>query len=308
MPNNISHNILHDISWVIPLRNDGLTLIYEAFTWLGYPTFITFFLPLLYWVWNRDAATRMMMIVMLSSLLNAFLKDYWMNPRPDIIFRLDAEVAQSFGMPSGHAQVSAVLWFWLAYEVRRLWMWILVSFIMIMICLSRIYLGVHDLEDIIVGLALAALSLLVLKFMLYPPLDRLKPSLQKFRQLHVRWHLLMILMLMLFLSFIWPSSTNSYETLLVCALMMGWLYGRQIYDDYLRYELRPNILGYAISAPILAGLVGIISMAILSIITRYIFAGLDEYSGAFLSLLILSFYMTCGAPLLFKTLRIMRES
>ncbi len=294
------NDILHDISWIIPLRNDWLTPIFEGFTWLGYPTFIAFFLPLLYWLWNKDAATRLMMIVMLSSLLNAFLKDYWMNPRPDIIFRLDAEVAESFGMPSGHAQVSGTLWFWLAYEVRRLWMWIVSSIIVAMICLSRIYLGVHDIEDIIVGLALAALSILVFY-------TSLMPVLNKFRQMHARWHMPMILMLMLTLSFIWPNATNSYETILVCALMMGWLYGRQLDQDYLRYEWRESIFGHAVIAPILAGLVGIISLLLLSVIIDYVFSGLDKHSSAFLTLLIVSVYMTFGAPLLFRTMRIARD-
>jgi len=54
------------------------------------------------------------MIVVISTVLNAFLKDLWENPRPDLALRLDAEVGKSFGMPSGHAQVSAVLWFWIA--------------------------------------------------------------------------------------------------------------------------------------------------------------------------------------------------
>lgn len=291
------NGILHDISWIMPLRDPILTPIFEGFTWLGYPTFITFFLPFLYWVWNRDAATRLMVIVMLTSLLNAFLKDYWMNPRPDLVFRLDAEVAESFGMPSGHAQVSSVLWFWLAYEVRRTWMWILATVIMVMICLSRLYLGVHDVEDIIVGLALAAVSILLFKFSLHS-------TLSKFRQLHARWHLPMILMLMLLLSLVWPNSTNSYETILVCALMMGWLYGRQLYQDYLRYELREKIFDHAFIAPILAAIMGIVSLLLLSSIMGYI---LEGYSGAFITLLVLSFYMTFGAPLLFRALRIMRE-
>ena len=291
------NDILHDISWIIPYRNAALTPLFEGFTWLGYPTFITFFLPLLYWLWNRDAATRLMVIVMLTSLLNAFLKDYWMNPRPDLVFRLDAEVAESFGMPSGHAQVSGVLWLWLAYEVRRTWMWILSSIIVAMICLSRIYLGVHDVEDIIVGLALAAVSILLFKF-------SLRPALAKFRGLHARWHLPMILMLMLLLSLIWPSSTNSYETILVCALMMGWLYGRQLYQDYLRYELKEKVWGHAFIAPVFAAIVGIASLSLLSGIMGYI---LDGYSGAFITLLILSFHMTFGAPLLFRAIKIARD-
>lgn len=299
---------LHDINWVLPLRNDGLTPVFETFTWLGYPTFITFFLPLLYWAWNRDAATRVMMIVMLSSLLNAFLKDYWMNPRPDIALQLDPEVAQSFGMPSGHAQVSGVLWLWLAYELKRLWVWLGALFIVSMICLSRLYLGVHDLEDIIVGLVLAVVSMLLFRLFL-------SPLLQRFRGLNATWHIFFILMLMMLLALIWPGLSSeisqnnraqSYDTLLVCALMMGWLYGRQWDQHYVDGRLRINLWGQQYLPQIIAGLFGIISLFLLNIVLRTSLTFMDELSGNFLILLLLGFYMTFGVPLLLKILRLAR--
>ena len=66
--------ILHDISWVVPLRNDFLTVVFEFFTWLGYPTFMMLFLALGYWLLGKDKFTRAAVIVIMSTVLNAFLK------------------------------------------------------------------------------------------------------------------------------------------------------------------------------------------------------------------------------------------
>jgi hypothetical protein len=74
-------DIWHDVSWVVPYRNEGLTTIFEAFTWLGYPGFVMLFLPLGYWLWNKNKFTRLTAVVILATLLNTFLKDYWQNPR-----------------------------------------------------------------------------------------------------------------------------------------------------------------------------------------------------------------------------------
>lgn len=147
-------NIWHDLSWVLPLRSDGVTGVMRVFTWIGYPTFYMLFLPLGFWLWRKPAFTRLAVIVAISGTLNYFLKDFWQDPRPDIAMSLDGLVAGSYGLPSGHAQTSAVLWLWLATEVRRWWMWAVAAVMIVGIVASRLYLGVHDVEDVAVGLAI----------------------------------------------------------------------------------------------------------------------------------------------------------
>jgi membrane-associated phospholipid phosphatase len=161
-------NLLNDISWVVPLRNDLLTPIFQFFTWLGYPTFMMLILPLGYWLWGKDKFTRVTIVVIVSTIINTFLKDLWENPRPDLVFRLDGQVGKSFGMPSGHAQVSAALWFWVAYEIGKTWAWAIAAVVVTGICFSRIYLGIHDLEDILAGLGIAAISLFLFRFLFDP--------------------------------------------------------------------------------------------------------------------------------------------
>ena len=147
-------NIWHDLSWVLPLRSDGATAVMRVFTWIGYSTFYMLFLPLGFWLWRKPAFTRLAVIVAVSGTLNYFLKDFWQDPRPDVAMSLDGLVGDSYGLPSGHAQTAAVLWLWLAYEVRRGWMWALAVFMIAGIAFSRLYLGVHDVEDVTAGLAI----------------------------------------------------------------------------------------------------------------------------------------------------------
>ena len=144
----------NDLNWVLPYRSDAATVVMRAFTWMGYSTFYMLFLPLGYWLWHRPAFTRLAVMVAVSGVLNAFLKDYWQVPRPDVALSLDGKAAESFAMPSGHAQTSSVLWVWLALEVRRGWMWAVAALLIAGIVASRLYLGVHHVADIAAGLAI----------------------------------------------------------------------------------------------------------------------------------------------------------
>jgi membrane-associated phospholipid phosphatase len=132
---------LHSMDWILPLRSPIATWIFQVFTWLGYTPFFLLFMPLGYWVWDKRVFTRIAMIVLISALLNSYLKYLFQDPRPDAMYRLDAHVGTSFGLPSGHAQTAVVLWFWLAYEMRRRVFWWLAAVMVTGIVFSRLYLG-----------------------------------------------------------------------------------------------------------------------------------------------------------------------
>ncbi|MBO6635042.1 MAG: phosphatase PAP2 family protein, partial [Parvibaculum sp.] len=120
---------LHDLSWVLPLRSDVATTIFNGFTFLGYTPFFLIFLPIGYWLWDRKVFTRLTVLIALVAVMNSWLKDFWQDARPDPAFQLDSDrVADSYGLPSGHAQVAIAMWFWLAYEIRRPWAWAAAAF------------------------------------------------------------------------------------------------------------------------------------------------------------------------------------
>jgi membrane-associated phospholipid phosphatase len=154
-------NILHDLQWVLPLRSDAGTQLAMAFSWLGYATFLMFFMSIGYWVWNKERFFRLLVVVTCNALLNAYAKDLFQDPRPPLEIRLDDLVGASYGLPSGHAQMAVALWMWLAWEVRRTWVWWACSAIALGVMFSRLYLGVHDLEDVLGGALLGGASLFV---------------------------------------------------------------------------------------------------------------------------------------------------
>jgi membrane-associated phospholipid phosphatase len=91
-----------------------------------------------------------------AQLLNDVLKDWFHRTRPAPVGLLIP--AQAFSFPSGHAMVSAAFYFFLAYLGWRAlsgwarWVWgggLLL--LVLLIGLSRLYLGVHYLTDVVAG-------------------------------------------------------------------------------------------------------------------------------------------------------------
>lgn len=131
----------------------------QAITALGYEEFFVLLLPTLYWCFDQMLGLRVGLVLLLSNVANNFFKFLFHSPRPywvsDTVRAYSHET--SFGLPSGHAQIAASVWGWLAVEVRKRWFSIAALVLIFLIGISRIYLGVHFLSDVIVGWLLGAL-------------------------------------------------------------------------------------------------------------------------------------------------------
>ena len=146
------------------------------FTFLSFLATEDFFLvmmPLIYWCIDSVLGLRLAIMLVASNSLNSSLKMLFRTPRP---FWYDPRVQSlsmetSFGMPSGHSQNSGSLWGMLGLTVKKRWMTIVVSLVIFLIGLSRIYLGMHFLHDVLSGW-LAAAALLALYFWLEKPVSR----------------------------------------------------------------------------------------------------------------------------------------
>jgi hypothetical protein len=99
--------------------------------------------------------------MLFSGGLNLVFKIFFTGPRP---YWMGTEVKALwgeiyFGIPSGHAQNSVAVWGTMAAFLRRRWAWVVAVFLMLMIGLSRTFLGAHFFVDMFAGWLIGALLL-----------------------------------------------------------------------------------------------------------------------------------------------------
>ncbi len=136
------------------------------FTFLGDEQFYLIVVPLVYWCIHKELGVDLGVLLVLSSFVNTAAKSFIKHARP---FWEDPKVklsdATSFSTPSGHAQTSAAMFGRLAAflggsGLKVLW-GVFFGLVIILVALSRVYLGVHYPGDVMwgiaVGLVLASL-------------------------------------------------------------------------------------------------------------------------------------------------------
>ena len=142
------------------IRSPALDVFFQGVTFLGDAEFYLLLAPIIIWSVNYRLGARLGILLLLSSSINEALKNLFMQPRPceprpDICI----DQAEGYGIPSGHSQNAIVFWGVIAHWVSKAWAWVAAIILMLLIGLSRIYLGVHFPSDVIVGWAIGIVIL-----------------------------------------------------------------------------------------------------------------------------------------------------
>jgi membrane-associated phospholipid phosphatase len=166
------------ITWNIFFQNLGMWLKtpMEVFSFLGTERFFLLLLPALYWCMEIDIGLRVGIVLLLSSSVNNALKMAFHGPRP-YWYRVDViryAGESSFGVPSGHAQIAFGVWGMLAARMGKWWGWLIATLVILLIGISRLYLGVHFPHDVILGWLIGALLLWLVLHFWKPVTARLK--------------------------------------------------------------------------------------------------------------------------------------
>jgi glycerophosphoryl diester phosphodiesterase len=281
------------MEWVIAIRSDLLTPIFKAFSALGYGGFLFLFLPLGYWLLSKNIFARVGLWLLLSAILNAYLKDLFQDPRPDPVLQLDPAVGLSYGFPSGHAQIAVVIWFWIAWEVRKTWMWVLSSILVAGICFSRLYLGVHDMGDVLGGIVIGLITLL---FFIFITTKRFK----WWHTLHPLWQVFALMIIEAFFFLTWPGKL-SLGAMGYGSLLIGLWVGVILERDRIFFQKHP-----AWWRIIASGVIGVILFFVLQ-------EGFEAATGMFkngrmmvalIQAFVSGLYVSALAPWLFQRFRL----
>lgn len=132
-------------------------------TVLGDEIFYSTFIP--FWFWNIDGAVgrRVVLVWAIVMTIGQILKDIicWARPACPPAVRLQDKWSEEYGMPSTHAMIgisipfSVVLFTMNRYIYPISIGWTIATLWCTIVCMSRLYLGMHTVLDILAGLLLA---------------------------------------------------------------------------------------------------------------------------------------------------------
>jgi len=295
--------------------SDTIRDIFKAITYLGEPIVFIMMVAVFYIIYDKRFAKNLTLSLIFTTYLGEFFKNIFMDPRPATNIDL-GEVSPenpfglmwtSYGFPSTHTSNAVATWGYIGYNFRkRLYIVIILGIIIFLVAISRMIIGVHDLQDVIGGFSLGLVVLLLFTY--------LEPyGTKQFNALNLQIKLIVIVVasLGLFLLgiFLFPTSgtvllpvpvafNDSGQFSQVGGILLGFGIAYVLENEYVKYEPSKLDLKWKI-----------INLAIGMVILFVVFFGLEAFKDVFDSVFyryaryaIIGFILGYLAPLLFVKL------
>lgn len=172
------------MEWVQALYHLGghwVDFFFLCCTFLGEDTFLLVGVLGIYWCWNKHLGEELLFSLLLSLAINGLIKDVVRRPRPFLTSGFEdrrylvvqnglvdtAGARESFSFPSGHSQAAGAFFGMLAFWQRKRKQVVSYLLVVLLVMLSRVYLGVHFPSDVLIGgflgLASAWISYILLR-------------------------------------------------------------------------------------------------------------------------------------------------
>lgn len=206
-----------------------LDLFFDAISFLGEEYFYIAVLGFIYWIVNKRFGEFLAITLGFSLTLNNVIKDFTEANRPfedyDDIENKRPETATGHSMPSGHVQGSSSFFTAIALYLKRHVYLIIAVVLTILMMLSRMYLGVHYLKDVIVG-AVIGIAIATIAHVFF----------QKYKDKPKQLHTVYIVLVLVFVPGLFIISSNDffkgYGILagVVCAIIYEKRYVQFTYD------------------------------------------------------------------------------
>ncbi|NXV82017.1 SGPP2 phosphatase, partial [Atlantisia rogersi] len=147
---------------------------------LGEEIFYITFLPFIYWNIDHSVSRRMIIIWSIVMYIGQVSKDIlkWPRPLSPPVVKLELRTVAEYGMPSTHAMAATAISFSFLIATVNQYKYpfelgLIGAFVFsTLVCLSRLYTGMHTVLDVIGG-ALISAVLLVLLYPVWDMIDHL---------------------------------------------------------------------------------------------------------------------------------------
>jgi len=274
---------MEEIRFIQQFANPILDQLFVALTILGEEsTFLAIF-TIMFWCVDKQFSYKLGLAYLLSAVINIGIKETFRIPRPfgeEGIRYLRVETATGHSFPSGHTQSAAAYITSLILEYRKKWLTAGGLVLIVLVALSRLYVGAHRLNEVIVGALLGIGWIFVY--------NHYYGYIQKISKVQVLAGLLVVTvggMLIL-------KDPDWYKT---SGVILSLVAGSFLEAKYVGFDVRARlpqqfgkmIIGLAVALLIKGGLKLLFPEALFWHFIRYVCLGL---------------WVTVGAPALFKTI------
>lgn len=267
------------LKFIQQIHNPFLDQVFINITKLGEQVFLILALGIIFWCINKKAGYKIGFALLSSTLLNSTLKNIINEKRPigaKGIRSLRTETATGSSFPSGHTQGTAAFWTGLMLWIKKLWIYILGTLVIMLVGISRMYLGVHWLQDVLVGAVLGVLWTIFTSFIF----DYCEKTEKKTYML--------IIMIPALIGLIFFRDKGDYINSL--GVLLGFYIGYIIEGKYINFEVKTTI-----PKQIIKVVIGLAGVAIMFLISQHV-----PYICSLFVFMLLGIWVTVGAPMIFK--------
>ena len=274
-------NMLEMLKWIQSMRNPWLDHMFTSITVLGEDYFAITVLCIILWCVNKKFGYAIGFAYLSSWILNFSIKQIFQVPRPFIldkdIIPIRPETATGYSFPSGHTQSISSLSTAIATSFQRKWIYTAGIILVILVAMSRLYLGVHTLLDVAVG-AVAGFAWVYAANLIFYYAERTN-----------RKELLIIMFIPMLLGMIFIQSNDYYK---IAGTFTSFIIGYLLDSRYIHYETK-CLLGQQV----MKFIIGMAVLIAIKIIVKDILG--ESLAMDYIRYLLIGFWITVFAPLLF---------
>lgn len=258
-------------------------------TMLGEEYFYIFALALVFWCVDKRYGYKLSFAFLLSGTVNGIVKCVVNAPRPigvEGIRSLRVQTATGSSFPSGHTQNVTAFMVSAMKKLRRRWAYAVGTVLILLVAVSRLYLGVHWPVDVLGGMAFGTACVFLADF----AFERAERA----RRGRIPWLNLTPVVPALIAVYLWRDSADLVK---VIGTFCGFLMGYSVEAGFIRFGTKAVFwkqavklaLGIAVAMGLKQGLKSLFPAETAFDLLRYVILGL---------------WVTVGAPLLFIALRL----
>ena len=215
-------------------RNGFFDFFFSFISFLGEEYVYILLFAVIYYTYDKKMGEFMAITLGLTATVNTIIKNIVSAPRPfqkypELIENLRPETSLGKSFPSGHTQNFSTVLFSGAFFTKKKVLFYVSSALVLLMMLSRMYLGVHFFEDVVVA-AILGISISYGAFIVF---NKLFDDTAKLHKLYV----IVLIVIFPFLFFI-----NGEDFFKSYGLLIGFVFGIMIEKKYINFDMNVKVI------------------------------------------------------------------